>query len=103
MLPLETTPAEDTVQGLLLMIETTGNMIGASTTKLEAFDEYISAGRIGEGFALLRAEDIRACEGRVRDLLDERYRPEVGEKVGIELDLRSAVQGVLGMDVAVEG
>lgn len=103
MLPLETTPAEATVQGLLLMIETTENTIEASTMELKASDEYISAGRIGEGFALLGVEDVRACEGRVRDLLDERYRSEVGEKVRIEFDLRSAVQRLLGMDVAVEG
>lgn len=103
MLPLETTPAEATVQDLVLMLETTERAIETSITKLKAFDDYITAGRIGEGFASLGVEDVRVCEGRVRDLVDERYQSEVGEKLCIKLDLWSAVQGLMGKDVAVEG
>ncbi|KAI4134336.1 MAG: hypothetical protein LQ347_001610 [Umbilicaria vellea] len=102
MLPLETTPAEATVQDLVLMIETTENTIGTSVQILKALDEYISAGRVGEGFASLGVEDVRAWEGRVRGLVDEHYQSEVGDKVSIELDLWSAVQSLMGMDVAVD-
>lgn len=102
MLPLETTPAEATVQDLVFMIETTENTIESEVTKLGACDGYISAGRIGEGFASLGIEDVRAWEASVQKLVEERYQSEVGEKVSIEMDLWSAVQGLIGVGVATE-
>ncbi|KAA6415918.1 MAG: hypothetical protein FRX48_00637 [Lasallia pustulata] len=103
MLPLETTPGEATVLDLVLVIETTKDTIGGEATERSACDEYIRSGRIGDGFASLGIEDVRACEGRARGLVEENYRSEGGEKVSVEIDLRSAVQGLGGMDVAVEG
>ena len=103
MLPLETTPAQATVQDLVLVIERPIGTIEGEVTAMSACDEYVRAGKIGEGFASLDIEDVRAWEGKVRKLVEERYRPEVGEKVSLEIDLWSAVQDLVGMGVATGG
>ena len=103
MLPLETTPADATVQGLVLMIEISNDTIEGAVAKTSAWDDYVRAGRIGEGFGGLGIEDVRAWEGRVRELVEERFRFEGEEEVGVEVDLWSAVQGLMDLGVAAEG
>ena len=100
MLPLETTPVDATVQDLVMVVDTATTSLEGEARKLSACDEYVREGKVAEGLSSLRIEDVRMWEGKLRELVEEGFRTEAGDKSSIEIDLWSAIQDHMGISTA---